>query len=161
MSFPKRGWLLASLFALPFVAVPPLLFHFYPVPFWTAGEAEWIALGNAMNLAYRVADLKMYSATGMSGHPGVPFYYMSWLALALSGLPVAFGGEGFFNAVLGRLDQFQTTNIWLGAIVGAAGICHLYADSAQAGAGLGHRRRPAALDMLDALDADLLRLADQ
>jgi hypothetical protein len=122
LSFPKRDWLLPSLFALPFLVVPPLLFHFYPVPFWTAGEAEWIAIGNAMNMAYRIADLKMYSAIGMSGHPGVPFYYMSWLALAFSGLPVAFGGEGFFNAVLDRLDQFQITNIWLTAFVGAAGI---------------------------------------
>lgn len=121
LPFQKR-WLLPSLFALSFLVVPPLLFHFYPVPFWTAGEAEWIAIGNALNMAYRIADLKMYSAIGMSGHPGVPFYYMSWLALALSGLPVAFSGEGFFNAVLGRLDQFQTINICLAAIVGAAGI---------------------------------------
>ena len=122
MSFLNRNWLLPSVFALLFVAAPPLLFHFYPIPFWTAGEAEWIAVGNAMNMAYRIADLKMYSAIGMSGHPGVPFYYMSWIALALSGLPVAYGGEGFFNAVLGRLDQFQAANIWLAALAGAAGI---------------------------------------
>jgi hypothetical protein len=122
VSFLNRNWLFPLVFALPFVAVPPLLFHFYPVPFWTAGEAEWIAVGNAMNMAYRLADLKMYSAIGMSGHPGVPFYYISWLALAFSGLPVAYGGDGFFNAVLGRLEQFQTINIWLAAIAGAAGI---------------------------------------
>ena len=121
MSLPNRGWLLPSLFALPFVAVPPLLFYFYPVPFWTAGEAEWIGLGDALNLAYRIADLKMYSALGLAGHPGVPFYFMSWLALALSGLPVA-SNDGFFNAVLGRLGEYQIINIWLAAIVGAAGI---------------------------------------
>ncbi len=126
MAFRNRNWLLPSVFALPFVAVPPLLFHFYPVPFWTAGEAEWIAVGNAMNLAYRIADLKMYSAIGMSGHPGVPFYFMSWLALAFSGLPVAYGGEGFFNAALDRLDPFPTINIWLASIVVSAGIFLFY-----------------------------------
>ncbi len=103
------------------MAVPPLLFHFYPIPFWTAGEAEWLGLAGAMNLAYRLADFKMYSALAISGHPGVPFYVMSWLALALSGLPVA-TGDGFFNAVLGRLVEYQTMNIWLAAMVGAAGI---------------------------------------
>lgn len=103
------------------MVVPPLLFHFYPVPFWTAGEAEWLGLAGAMNLAYRLADFKMYSALAMSGHPGVPFYFMSWLALALSGLPVA-TSDGFFNAVLARLVEYQTVNIWLAAIVGAAGI---------------------------------------
>jgi hypothetical protein len=119
--FPSRSWLLPLVFALLFVAVPPLLFRFYPVPFWTAGEAEWMGLGDAMNLAYRIADLKMYSALGLSGHPGLPFYLMSWLALALSGLPVA-TKDGFFNAVLGRLGEYQTINIWLAAIVGAVGI---------------------------------------
>lgn len=121
LSSPNRSWLLPSVFALPFVAVPPLLFHFYPIPFWTAGEAEWLGLADALNLAYRLADLKMYSALVMGGHPGVPFYFMSWLALALSGLPVA-TGDGFFNAVLGRLAEYQTINIWLAAIAGAAGI---------------------------------------
>ena len=103
------------------MAVPPLLFHFYPIPFWTAGEPEMLGLADALNLAYRLADLKMYSALILGGHPGVPFYFMSWLALALSGLPVA-TGDGFFNAVLGRLVEYQTINIWLAAIVGAAGI---------------------------------------
>ena len=87
---PSRSWFLPLVFALLFVAVPPLLFRFYPIPFWTAGEAELIGLGDALNLAYRIADLKMYSAIGMWDHPGVPFYFMSWLALALSGLPVAY-----------------------------------------------------------------------
>ena len=50
MSFLNRNWLLPSAFALLFVAVPPLLFHFYPIPFWTAGEAEWIAIGNAQTI---------------------------------------------------------------------------------------------------------------
>lgn len=120
--FPaNRGWLLPSLFALPFIAVPPLLFHFYPIPFWTAGEPEMLGLADALNLAYRLADLKMYSALIMGGHPGVPFYFMSWLALALTGFPIA-TGDGFFAAVLGRLVEYQTMNIWLAAIAGASGI---------------------------------------
>src|SRR5262249_35243675 len=79
-------------------------------------------LGNALNLAYRLADLRMYSAIGMSDHPGVLFYLMSWFALALSGLPVAYRGEGFLEAVLGRLGEYQAINIWLAAVAGAAGI---------------------------------------
>ncbi len=119
---PGPRWLIPSVFALLFVAVPPLLFRFYPIPFWTAGEAELIGLGDALNLAYRIADIRMYSAIGMWDHPGVPFYFMSWLALAFSGLPVASSGDGFLNAVFGRLGEYQMMNIWLAAIAGAAGI---------------------------------------
>jgi hypothetical protein len=118
----SRSWFLPLVLALLFVAVPPLLFRFYPIPFWTAGEAELIGLGDALNLAYRIADIRMYSAIGMWDHPGVPFYFMSWLALALSGLPVAYSGEGFLNAVFGRLGEYQAINIWLAAIAGAAGV---------------------------------------
>src|SRR5205814_2445689 len=67
-------------------------------------------------------DFRMYSALGMSGHPGVPVYFVSWLALALSGLPVAYNCPGFFHAVLGRIDDYHVITIWLAAVVGAAGI---------------------------------------
>ena len=122
MSGARRTWIAPLGLAAFFLAIPPLIFSLRPIPFWTAGEPEMIGLGNALNLAYRLADLKMYSAIGMWDHPGVPFYVMSWLALAFSGLPIAYQGSGFFNAVLERIDVYQAANIWLASIVGAGAV---------------------------------------
>src|SRR5258708_8374165 len=64
----------------------------------------------------------MYFAGGMSGHPGVPFYFISWLALALTGYPVAWAGPGFFDKVIEHVEDYHQVTVWLGASVGAAGV---------------------------------------
>src|SRR5882757_10963892 len=87
-------------FAILFVGIPPLLFHWHPSSLWANTDYEAHGLGDALNLAYRLADLKVYPTLGLADHPGVPFYFMSWLALALTGFPVAFKTPGYFNAVI-------------------------------------------------------------
>jgi hypothetical protein len=81
-------------------------------------------------MAYRIADHRMYSARGLMDHPGVPFYFMSWLALALAGYPVASTGHGFLDRVIEHVEVYHQITIWLGALAGAAGV-YIFARSAQ------------------------------
>lgn len=114
------SWPLA--FAILFIAIPPLLFYSHPSSFWANTDYEPLGLGDALNLAYRIADFRIYPSVGMADHPGVPFYFMSWLALALAGYPVASRGPGFFGAVIDHVEDYHQASVWLGALVGAAGV---------------------------------------
>ena len=113
-------WPLA--FAALFFIIPPLLFHSYPSSLWANNDYEPLGLANAMNMAYRLADLKLYPAVGITDHPGIPFYFMSWLALAFSGYPVASRDTGFFTTVMGHVEDFHRINVWLAALAGASGV---------------------------------------
>jgi hypothetical protein len=73
-------------------------------------------------MAYRLADLKMYTPMEMSYHPGVPFYLMSWLALALTGHPLGSDGVALFNTMVDHIETFHLMMIFLAGLVGAAGI---------------------------------------
>jgi hypothetical protein len=117
-------------FAILFIAIPPLLFHWYPISFWANTDYEPLGLGDALNLAYRLADFRIYPAVGMEDHPGVPFYFMSWLALAFAGYPVAFKGPGFFNAVVDHVEDFHRAGVWLAASMGGAGV-YIFARTAR------------------------------
>jgi hypothetical protein len=113
----------ALLFAAGFFCIPPVLFYLYPVGFWSSTDNEPLGLGNALNMAYRLADLRLYDAEGMTGHPGVLFYLMSWLALALSGHPVATGGQPpFFRDVFDHVEAYHGASIFIAAFVGSLGI---------------------------------------
>lgn len=131
MSYGYRrlsSWPLA--FAILFVAIPSLLFHSHPSSFWANTDYEPLGLGDALNFAYRLADIRMYPAIGMWDHPGVPFYFMSWLALAISGYPVASKDPGFFNAVIDHVEDFHRASVWLAALVGGAGV-YIFARTAR------------------------------
>ena len=119
-----------STLAIAFLPIPLILALLYPASFWAIGDYEPHSLANALNMAYRLADLKMYTPMGMSYHPGVPFYLMSWLALALTGHPLGSDGIGLFNTLLDHIETFHLMMIFLGGIVGAAGI-FVFARSAQ------------------------------
>src|SRR5258708_36897792 len=60
----------------------------------------------------------------MAYHPGVTFYLLSWLALALTGYPIA-SGENFFSTVLAHVEDYHRMILHLGASVGAAGVFFL------------------------------------
>jgi hypothetical protein len=113
-----------------FFSIPPLLFYFYPYSFWAGTDYEPLGLADALNMAYRIADHRMYSAIAMMDHPGVPFYFMNWLALALAGYPVASTGPGFLDRVIEHIEVYHQITIWLGALAGAAGV-YIFARTAQ------------------------------
>jgi hypothetical protein len=131
MSFDlPRRWLWPLGFAILFLSLPPLLFALYPSSFWAKMDYEPHGLADALNLAYRLADRQMYPARGLMDHPGVPFYFMSWLALALTGYPTATSDPGFFATVIANVERFHLNAIWLAALVGATGI-YVLARAAQ------------------------------
>jgi hypothetical protein len=111
-----------STLAIAFIPIPLILALSYPASFWGLTDYEPHSLANALNLSYRLADLKMYKAMGMSNHPGVPFYFMSWLALALTGHPFGSDGVTLFNTMVDHIETFHLMMIFLAGLVGAAGI---------------------------------------
>jgi hypothetical protein len=114
------SWSIAA--AAVFFLIPPVLFHLYPSSFWGDTDYQPLGLADALNMAYRIADLHIYRARGLEDHPGIPFYFTSWLALALTGYPVAWRNSGFFEAVINHVEIYHQITIWLGALTGAAGV---------------------------------------
>lgn len=111
------------IFAAGFFLIPLVLFSAYPIGFWSSTDYEPLGLANALNMAYRLADVRLYAAEGMTNHPGVLFYLMSWLALALSGHPVAAGGqEPFFRDVVDHVEDYHRAAVYVAALVGSVGI---------------------------------------
>jgi hypothetical protein len=132
MNFSLRGlpfWPLAL--AVIFFAISTLLAISYPSSFWMVTDYEPHGLANALNMAYRLADRQMYQADGLAYHPGVPFYLMSWLALAIIGYPVATGAPSFFSTVIEHVDDYHRASLCLAAVVGAAGV-YFFARAARA-----------------------------
>jgi hypothetical protein len=118
------------LLAIAFFLMPVSIAFTYPASFWVGTDYETLGLADALNLAYRIADRKMYVATGMAYHPGVPFYVISWLALALAGYPVASADAGFYTAVIADVGKFHQVTIWTHALAGAVGV-YLFAHTAR------------------------------
>ena len=116
--------------AIAFFLIPVLAAVSYPISFWLGTDYETLGLADALNLAYRLADWKMYPANGMAYHPGVPFYLLSWLALALAGHPVASADSGFYAAVLADVENYHQITIWVNALAGAIGV-YIFARAAR------------------------------
>src|ERR1700722_1955532 len=116
--------------AIIFFAIPTLLFFLYPTSLWRVTDNETVGLGNAINMAYRLADRTFYPAPGITWHPGVTFYLMDWLALAIAGYPIATGGLAFFKTVIAHAEDYHRVIICLAAFVGAAGV-YIFARAAQ------------------------------
>ncbi|VIO75407.1 hypothetical protein CI1B_59130 [Bradyrhizobium ivorense] len=116
--------------AIVFLLIPVSLSYLYPTSFWANTDYQPLGLADALNFAYRLADLKMYTGRGMADHPGVPFYFMNWFALALTGFPIAWKDARFYTEVLEHLQTYYSITIWLGASIGAFGV-YLFARVAQ------------------------------
>jgi hypothetical protein len=109
--------------AAAFFFIPVVLFSVYPVGFWSSTDYEPLGLADALNMAYRLGDLTLYPAEGMTNHPGVQFYLTSWLALALSGHPIATGqGYSFFRDVVDHVEDYHRMAVYVATLAGSAGI---------------------------------------
>src|SRR4051812_23920774 len=126
----RRLWFWPCVIAASFLLIPLLLLHHYPISFWASTDYQTLGLADALNMAYRIADRQMYFARGMINHPGVPFYFMNWLALALTGFPLASADPGFFDRVIEHAEEFYRITAWLVALIGAAGV-YLFAREAR------------------------------
>jgi uncharacterized membrane protein len=94
----------------------------YPTSIWAMGDYDMDSLSNAINMAYRLADLRLYAAPSMGNHPGVPYYLLSWLGLAMAGYPLATPDLTFFNGVLAHAERFRIIMIAISTLAGACGI---------------------------------------
>lgn len=131
MNFNLLGLLSKPLtLAILFFAIPPALAILFPFSLWSGSDYELLSLANALNMAYRLADFKLYAALGLSDHPGVPFYVLSWLALAITGHPLGLPGLTLFNPVVESVEKFHFAAICLAALTGAAAV-FIFARSAQ------------------------------
>jgi hypothetical protein len=109
--------------AAAFFFIPVVLYSVYPFGFWSSTDYEPLGLADALNMAYRLADFRLYPAEGMTNHPGVQFYLMSWLALALSGHPIAGApGSSYFRDVVDHIEDYQRMAVYVAALVGSAGV---------------------------------------
>ncbi len=127
MNSKARGAVYLCLFlALAFFCIPLSIAHIYRDTFWTLTDYEPLGLGDALNMAYRLADRHLYYAQGLTNHPGVPFYFLSWFALALTGHPVASGDSSFYSSVLDHVEDYHLAIRTLAALIGALGV-YLYA----------------------------------
>jgi hypothetical protein len=125
----RRDLVWSCILAALFFSIPVILFFAYPISFWSSTDNEPLGLADALNLAHRLADLRMYQAPGMMGHPGVQFYLMSWLALAFSGYPLAATGPDFFHAVIDHVEDYHRAIVFMVALAGAAGV-YIFARTA-------------------------------
>jgi hypothetical protein len=109
--------------AAVFFFIPVVLFSAYPLGFWSSTDYEPLGLADALNMAYRLGDLRLYAAEGMTNHPGVQFYLTSWLALALAGHPIATGqGYAFFRDVVDHVEDYHRMAVYLAGFAGSVGI---------------------------------------
>ena len=130
MKFGEPKYLLwPFILAVVFFCIPVVLFFAYPVGFWNSTDNEPFGLANALNMAYRLADLRLHPAPGLMGHPGVQLYLMNWLALAFTGYPVATTGQHFFRSVIDHVEDYHRAIVFIAAFVGAAGV-FIYARTA-------------------------------
>ena len=122
MNFGRRGspiwpFILTGVFFL----IPVILFSAYPVGFWSSTDNEPVGLASAINMAYRLVDFRIYPDQSMVDHPGIQFYFMSWIALAFTGYPVPLAGQDFFRAVIDHVDDYHRASVWVAAPYHEAG----------------------------------------
>ena len=123
MNFGGRSGLVwPYILAAVFFLLPVTLLFAYPVGFWSSTDNEPLGLANALNAAYRLADFRMYQSAGLADHPGIQYYFMSWLALAFTGYPVEGAGPDFFRNVIDNVDGYHRASICIAALVGATGV---------------------------------------
>lgn len=119
----KRDDLLAPVACgIALVAAVAALALRYPASIWSVSDYGLDSLSGALNLAYRLGDVRFYPAPSMENHPGVPHYLLSWIGLALAGFPRATSNLGFFNDVLDHVERFHAIMIALSALTAAAGV---------------------------------------
>lgn len=83
----ERSGFLLSLVTLLLILVWLIVYIAWPKPFWTMqDDYAYLALAHALNLESRLRDGVYYGDEGLLGHPGIPFYFVSWLCLRAAAL---------------------------------------------------------------------------
>ena len=80
-----------------------------------------LSLSHALNLEARLADRTYYPAPSLAGHPGVPFYLTSWLALKAS-VPSTADVADRLSQVFDNAEAFFLATEGMAIAIGAASI---------------------------------------
>jgi hypothetical protein len=89
--------------------------------FWISDDYAMLSMAHAINLEWRLNDSVCYPAPSLAGHPGVPFYIASWLAMKFS-FPISSTGFETFSEIVMHAEDFFLVTQKLAIILGGAGI---------------------------------------
>jgi hypothetical protein len=73
-----------SFFSILFCIVEMKMNSIWCESFWISDDYAMLSMAHAINLEWRLNDRVCYPAPSLAGHPGVPFYIASWLAMKFS-----------------------------------------------------------------------------
>jgi hypothetical protein len=92
----------------------------WPVQFWAANnDYVYLSLAHAIHFQTSLHQ-NVESDYGLLSHPGVPFYFASWLALRVAALSDS-GGD-IVRSVLSHPDHFFWATRIIAGLIGAAAI---------------------------------------
>ncbi len=93
----------------------------WPVQFWAShNDYVYLSLAHAIHFETALHDSVNYSDQGLLNHPGVPFYFASWLALRAAALSDSSGD--IVRSALSHPDPFFLATRIIAGLIGAAAI---------------------------------------
>ena len=116
---PANGFLLLAL--VLFSAAWFVIYLTWSVPFWSAHEdCVFLSLAHAIHLEASLRGEAVGADAGLVGHPGIPFYVVSWLALRAANVFGARAAEA--SDVLASAEGFFLASRIAAGVITAAGI---------------------------------------
>lgn len=78
--------------------------------FWTSQDYGMLSISHAIHLEWRLSHGESFPAPGLAGHPGIPFYLASWLAVFL--VVPSFSGAGYerFSEIMANIETIYLAN---------------------------------------------------
>ena len=104
--------------------------------FWTSQDYGMLSLSHALHLEQRLRHWESNPAPGLAGHPGIPFYFASWLAVALVVPPFSAAGFDRFSEIIANAEAIYVANQAIAIVLVALG-CYAFVRVATRVAPLG------------------------
>ena len=104
--------------------------------FWTSQDYGMLSLSHALHLEQRLRHWESNPAPGLAGHPGIPFYFASWLAVALVVPPFSAAGFDRFSEIIANAEAIYVANQAIAIVLVALG-CYAFVRVATSVATLG------------------------
>ena len=78
--------------------------------FWSSQDYGMLSLSHAIHLEWRLSHGESFPAPGLAGHPGIPFYFASWLAVALVVPSFSVAGFDRFSEIIANAEPIYVAN---------------------------------------------------
>jgi hypothetical protein len=78
--------------------------------FWSSSDYGLLSLSHPIHLEWRVSHWETFPAPGLVGHPGIPFYFASWVVVAL--VVPSFSAAGFdrYSEIIANAEAIYVAN---------------------------------------------------